>query len=375
MRKILHLLVILVLALPSNGQDPASFLFGQHGSLYNPALAGTGGSQSLSLAYRQEWINANDAGYQTILLAYDESMPCSVLDFGINALWDREGSGLLTSYEISPKVSVSLPLIVTTRHQLNVRLGGGVSIGHQEINFGRLIFSDQLDPKYGNIFPTTFSLPDENANGNYLQPGIGILLQTAFNKLKRNAILFNAGVSFHNSYALGNNSKVGYGKSILGLLPPQSPKWSAHMDVEVMPGISSGYISIKPAFLFEKQEGLYYMQYGLDFGMTNALRIGGYFHQQNPGNSNNTNWFSLSTLFRPYIGGNRLDLYLAYSFNISGLKHEVTPLFEIGIKKHFKNSFTCGLMGKEDSYSHNKFKCPWFSISPAKKKLYGNVWY
>src|SRR5690606_34636762 len=110
-----------------HGQDPAAFLFRQHSSVFNPALAGATGSQSVSLAYRQQWLDADAAGYQTALLAYDESLPCSILDYGIGAMWDMEGEGLLTTWEISPRVSVNLPLSITTDHHINLRLGGGFS--------------------------------------------------------------------------------------------------------------------------------------------------------------------------------------------------------------------------------------------------------
>lgn len=72
-------------------QDPAGFLFRQQGALYNPALAGGSGSQSVSIAYRNEWQNNGRAGYQTGVLNYEESLPCSVLDYSISALWDQEG--------------------------------------------------------------------------------------------------------------------------------------------------------------------------------------------------------------------------------------------------------------------------------------------
>ncbi len=360
------------------GQDPAAFLFSQHGSLFNPALAGTDGSQSISLAYRQEWISSNDPGYHTAILVYSESLPCSILDYGINAVWDQEGSGLLTTYEISPRVSANLPILVTRDHHINLRLGAGVSFGNQRIDFDRLIFSDQLHPKYGNIFPTSFIPPDQNVNGTYFQPGVGAVLQMALNKQSYNAVIINAGVSFHNAYALGNNSNVGYGKSILGLLAPQTPKFSAHLDFELIPGTSlTKYVSVKPLILYERQQSLHYLQYGLDVGLTNYLRVGGYIHQNRFGNSDkNTNWFSMTTLFRPYIGQNRIDFYFTYSFNISGLRNSVSPLMEIGIKKHFRNSPVCRLIDKGDDISYSKNpRCRYFSYSPAYRKFYENTWY
>ncbi len=360
------------------GQDPAAFLFNQHGSIFNPALAGAEGSASLSIAYRQEWVSSNDPGYHTALLSYNESMPCSVLDFGINALWDQEGDGFLTTYEISPKVSVSLPIISSKFHQINVRLGGGMSFSGQDVRFDKFIFSDQLHPKYGNIFPTTFLPPDEGISSGYFQPETGFLIQMALNKLKHNAVLINLGMSYHNAYAFGSNTDLGYGKSILGLLAPQTPKFSAHLDFELIPGTSlTKYVSVKPLILYERQQSLHYLQYGLDVGLTNYLRVGGYIHQNRFGNSDkNTNWFSMTTLFRPYIGQNRIDFYFTYSFNVSGLRNSVTPLMEFGIKKHFRNSPVCRLLGKGDDISYsNKPRCRYFNFSPAYRKFYENIWY
>ncbi len=376
-KPLLWLWVLIMTPIVCSSQDPATFLFSQHGSLFNPALTGTNGSQSISLAYRQQWLQTNDLGYYTAVLNYDESMPCSVLDIGLSALWDQEGAGLLTTYELTPRVSVNLPLLVSTSHQINLRLGGAMSFGRQRIQFDRLVFSDQLHPKYGNIFPTTFAAPDDDAAGSYFQPGAGWLLQMVFNKMNRNALVINAGMSFHNAYALGNNAASGYGKSVLGLLTPQTPKVSAHFDFEIVPGSSLGhFVSIKPVILYERQQGLYYLQYGLDFGLNNIVRIGGYVHQQRfftPENS--TNWFSISSVFKPYVGHERVDFYFTYSFNISGLRNTVSPLLEFGLKKHFRSSFTCRLMDKADGYKLTKQKCSLFGISPAKRKIYENVWY
>ncbi len=370
--------ILLICPLVGISQDPAGFLFRQQGAFYNPALAGGSGSQSISIAYRNEWQNNGKAGYQTGVLNYEESLPCSVLDYSISALWDQEGEGLLSSYEISPNVSVNLPLINNRNHQINLRLGGGLSFGWQRVDFSKLVFSDQLHPKYGNIFPTSFIPPDENLSNSYFQPAIGGVVQMVLNQQEMNAVIINVGASFHNAYGFGQNKNVGYGKSVLGLFPEQTPKFSAHLDFELIPGAAfNQFISIRPLILFEQQHALHYIQYGVDFGISNALRIGGYMHQQNFSDARvSTNWFSATTLFRPYIGKSRIDFHFTYSFNISGLRNAVSPLMEIGLKKHFRNSPVCRMMGKGDDVDYgNKPVCRYSRISPAKKKIYENVWY
>lgn len=378
MRPIVSFLFSLVFPCLLFAQDPATFLFTQHGSLFNPALVGTNGSQAISLAYRQQWLQDNDPGYHTALLAYEESLPCSILDFGIHGLWDQEGAGLLTTYQITPQVSANLTLLDSRDHQINLRLGGGMSFGQQRIDFDKLVFSDQLDFKYGNIFPTNFIAPEDNQRQGFFQPGMGILLQMVLNKERYRAVIINAGASFHNAYALGSRLGTGYGKSVLGLLPPASPKWAAHFDFELIPGNAlKKFISIKPAFLYERQEGIRYMQAGVDFALNNVMRVGGYRHMNKWLTSTaSTNWYSINTVFRPYLGKERIDLYLTYSFNASGLRNTVSPLLEIGIKKHFRNSPVCNLLGKEDDvFYSSKSICPLYNVSAAHKKLYNNVWY
>ncbi len=361
-----------------HGQDPAAFLFRQHSSVFNPALAGATGSQSVSLAYRQQWLDADAAGYQTALLAYDESLPCSILDYGIGAMWDMEGEGLLTTWEISPRVSVNLPLSITTDHHINLRLGGGFSFGWQDIRLDRLIFSDQLDPKYGDILPTSFIPPDEDLSGQYIQPGIGAAVQMILNQRSPSAFVVNFGASYHNAYGFGRDENSGYGKSLLGLFAPQSPRFAAHADFEVIPGAAlRQFVSIRPVFLFERQQGIHYFQYGVDFGLMDAMRIGGFLHHQRLGGaSSNTNWISVMAHFRPYIGKERTDLYVVYSFNSSGLRHAVSPLIEIGFRQHFRNSPACRLIGKGDDVDYGgRPVCRYSRISPGKKKIYENVWY
>lgn len=359
-------------------QDPAAFLFRQYGSAYNPALAGSGGSQAVGLAYRQQWLATGSAGYQTALFTYDESLPCSILDYGVNALWDLEGEGLLSTWEISPRVSVNLPLSVTPDQHINLRLGGGFSFGWQDIRLDRLVFSDQLDPKYGNVLPTSFILPDEDLTGQYIQPGIGFVLQVLMNKRKPGAILLQGGASYVNAYGLGQSENSGYGKSLLGLFAPQSPRFTAHADLEVVPGAAlKSYISLRPVFLYERQDGIHYYQYGLDVGLMDAMRIGGFLHHQALTISNtSTNWISVVAMFRPYLGSQRTDLYAMYSFASSGLRNAVSPLLEIGFKQHFRNSPLCRMIGKGDDIDYGgRPVCRYSRISPGKKKIYENVWY
>lgn len=361
-----------------SAQDPAGFLFRQYGALFNPALAGSGGSQSVGLAYRQQWIDQGTPGYHTAVLSYEESLPCSIIDYGVSALWDLEGAGFLSTLEISPRVSVNLPVSISSNHHINLRLGGGFSFGWQDIRLDRLVFSDQLDPKYGNILPTSFIPPDEDLTGQYIQPGIGIAMQMILNQRQPNAIVIQAGVSYHNAYGFGRSENSGYGKSLLGLFAPQSPRFAAHADFEVIPGSSlKQFVSLRPVFLYERQDGIHYYQYGLDIGLLDALRVAGYLHHQDlsiAGTS--TNWISVMALFRPYLNRQRTDLYVQYSFNSSGLRHAVSPLIEIGFRQHFRNSPLCRMIGKGDDVDYGgRPVCRYSRISPGKKKIYENVWY
>jgi hypothetical protein len=205
-----------------------------------------------------------------------------------------------------------------------------------------------------------------------------MVLQMILNKTEPRAILVNIGAAYQASYGIANNEHVGYGKSVLGLIPPQAPRTTVHADFEVAAGAAmKRSVSIKPLLLFESQGGLHYWQYGVDIGLLDAMRVGGYMHSQGFGaQGKNTNWVTLTTLFRPYLGESRVDLHLAYSLNTSGLRNVVGPIFEIGIKKHFRSSPVCNLIGRSDDVGYSKgIKCRYNRISPAKKKIYENIWY
>jgi hypothetical protein len=222
----------------TQAQDPAFSLFQQQPTLFNPAYAGATGSQALSLVYRNQWFSKDASAYQTAVLQYEESVPCSILDYGIGFLWDREGEGYLTTMEITGRVSANLPLIFNKDHHVNLRLGGAMSYGNQRIDFARLVFSEQLDKKYGIIYPTSFAPPENDAKAKYIQPGFGKVLQIILNKKEPTAMVLNIGAAYQATYGLGNNELVGYGKYILSLLPPQSPRTTIHADFEFAPGAS-----------------------------------------------------------------------------------------------------------------------------------------
>ncbi len=152
MRRLLNILVLVVLSISVQAQDP-QFTQSYAIPLYlGPSFAGSTNGSRLGVWYRNQWPMV-PRQYITYGLAYDHNFINTNSGVGLLAYRDQAGSGILTTTSASLQYSYNLSL----GRFWSVRPGLQMSFVHRSIDFSKLIFGDQLT-NYG-YRPASFERP------------------------------------------------------------------------------------------------------------------------------------------------------------------------------------------------------------------------
>ena len=218
-------LIILIVSISHSdvslfGQDPFYNQFYMNESRFNPALVGYRGALSVMSKYKTQWNNNQTAGFQTGLLSLEESLPCSIFDYGLSMNGDQEGDGLLKTYELGFRAAGTIAWDAGYSSH-NARIGLGLSWSGKRIDYSRLLFSDELDPKYGSVdvlgqdLPTEFIPPNDGRSLWFFSPSIGFTHRILVNRQSRRSPTIHYGIAVHNAFSLGRKEYIGNIESLL----------------------------------------------------------------------------------------------------------------------------------------------------------------
>ena len=370
---LLHICVTTIQA-----QDPFATHFFNNKSIFNPAFTGSVNSMALNLSYKTQWNSDNSRPYNTAFVVYEEALPCQILDYGLRVLYDEEGDGILRTWEVGGMVAGSITGLSNKFDEHNLRIGLSFAWRQHNADFTRLIFSDQIDAKYGftdasgNPIPSAFVPPDDNSSRIYFNPGVGVIWRSKWNnpKAKGKGILMNIGASAQNLMNLSG--------SILDDDQYDAWKFTFHADAKFVP-IRRGrqFVTLQPTVLYQNQGTIDYLEVGLQTAVLNNGVVVGAFLHSNTGNGiiDNTNWFTINTIFNVRTdlgmnGKNLLAIGFSYSDNINRLKNFFGPQIQMSFSFNFASSIMCPNI----SYGADG-PCPIWQVSPAKRKIYDNIWY
>ncbi|MBK8701155.1 MAG: type IX secretion system membrane protein PorP/SprF [Saprospiraceae bacterium] len=359
------------------GQDPAFISINHNRLLFNPSLVGTTGSQSWRAAAKSQWYRDGGNGYKTVALMMEETMPCTILDGGFKILANEEGSGVYRTVELGPLMAASLTQLGNQFHDHNIRFGADLSFGFNSIDYEKLIWSDQLHPKDGIKYPTTFVAPNGGRSAWFFNPGFGLSWRSLWNKSSAKAVATNFGVAFYRFWSI-SDQLTNQSVSVLGLKNPNNIRFTAFAEVEAIPFyFDRQFITIRPGIYYQKQGGIDYFEMGLKTGYTRKANVGIYYHTSLSNEFGQTKWLTLGTDFLIPVGKTKiLELNLAMSQNIGGLQNFSGAQFEIGFAYHLAKSSVCNTLKMEDDVPYgNEYRCPIMALTPGKRKMYENIWY
>jgi type IX secretion system PorP/SprF family membrane protein len=313
MRKYL-LLVFFFIQLSCNifAQDPEFTQFYANPIYLNPAFAGTSFGPRFILNYRNQWPSI-PAAFVTYAASWDQHFDALSGGLGLQVMYDRAGEGEYST--LDGKLMYAYHLRVSDNFALRAGIEAGLMT--KRIDFDKLRFGDQINPKLGFIYPSAekYAMTGVHSIGPVPDFAAGIMGYTK---------KFYAGFAYHHL----SKPQISFyedNKSVL------YPKITAHVGL-MLPldnnRVPKNYLS--PNILFQMQDkftqfnvGLYYIK---DFFIS-----GIWFRQTSE------NFDALMVL----IGIKKDPIKIGYSYDITfsdarfGAKgsHEVSLIIELKTNK------------------------------------------
>jgi len=294
---------------------------------FNPAYTGINTGLRARFLFRDQWpsLPIDLKSYYFSVDLGDRNLP-GAGGIGLMINSDSPGLGLINTLTAALTLSVRVPI----SSFMAAQVGAKAAILQRKVNWDDLVFADQLDPRQGAIYQTSFIPPDANSR---VVPdfAVGGILQ--FSNDRGNITgtlglavdhLFKPDISF-----LSNENS-------------QYPrKWSVHGDAIFAAGYggSSLYggagdpLLINPGFLFQNQAGLNYLQVGLNLLKFN-IYIGGWYKTTMTGEVNNS--IALLAGYK-YMFMDDMSIKFIYSYDlqISGVMQGTGGAHEISLVLEF----------------------------------------
>jgi type IX secretion system PorP/SprF family membrane protein len=137
-------------------QDPHFSQFYANPLYLNPAMAGSMVCPRLILNFRNQWPSI-EGTYVTYSASYDQHI--DVLNGGIGVIvnTDRQGAGILNTTQVSGIYSYKLDI----SDRFSIKTALQATYFQRGLEWEKLRFPDQLDPKYGFVYNSNEQYPDE----------------------------------------------------------------------------------------------------------------------------------------------------------------------------------------------------------------------
>ncbi|RME64507.1 MAG: type IX secretion system membrane protein PorP/SprF [Caldilineae bacterium] len=130
------------------GQDPAFSQFYANRIYLNPAFTGMDPGLTFVGSSRLQWVKV-DNGFQTHAATVELQEPFIRSGFGLSVFSNREGLAALRTIGLGFSYAYIVPF-----RRSNLHFGLQASVWQKSLDWSKLVFSDQLDPVLGVVYPT-----------------------------------------------------------------------------------------------------------------------------------------------------------------------------------------------------------------------------
>lgn len=318
-------LVILINFMLTCGLSAQDFDFSQwynNPTYYNPAYVGLTSGLKARFTYRRQMVKI-PGNFRTYAFSADiaeRSLPGAG---GIGIIVDNfnASQGLVNHTVAAIMPSVRVPIA----EYMVMQLGIQAAFVQKRLNWNNLVFPDQLDPRYGNIYPTGFVAPNSNKI-TYPDFTAGMLFQ-----FKGNGISGVVGGALHH---LTRPNESFYEGSA-----PLPRKWVAHIDLIWEFQQNKGFykrsssFKINPGFIYQNQATLSQFAFGSNFYFT-SVYLGIWYKNESFEYDTYSTISIMGGIRIPFSDVASLKLMYSYDFVIypeytfTGPTHEFTLLFE-----------------------------------------------
>lgn len=260
MNKLILSLIVFVfgISLVGSAQDIRFSQFYANKLYLNPALAGSSDHGNISLNYRNQWPNL-DLPFVSYSFSYDNFVPSINGGLGLLVMQDDQGNGAIKTTTFSGAYSFYLRV----NNDLVFRPAIQAALMQKKLELKGLIFPDQIDPIYGNIYEHFGAGDPNNRSWNRLDLSLGVI---AYYK----NYYFGAAASHVNQPNLSFDDLEGQ----------LNAKYTFHAGAEfnLSGRLQGNGLVLAPALLFQKQGEFTQMNYGM-YVSKSSLVFGFWFNQ------------------------------------------------------------------------------------------------
>lgn len=318
------LLLTLILASPeANAQDPHFSQYYANPLYLNPAMAGTQICPRLIMNYRNQWPSLSGT-YVTYNASYDQHVHALSGGLGVLVNVDRAGEGTLSTTMASGIYSYKLDI----GRSFSIKAGMQATFLQKNLDWEKLTFPDQIDPKHGFVFNTNEKYPTDGLVKTFADFSAGIV---------------GYGERYYVGFAVHHLTTPNEGFISYSELPM---KFTVHAGgIISIEGDNSRKrtieeTSISPNIMFQKQQDFEQLNYGLY--LNKFPFVGGVWYRQNFDNSDAV-IILLGFQQQMFKFGYSYDLTVSKLTNASGGAHEfsLTIQFECAPKHKRIRAINC----------------------------------
>lgn len=251
-RKVL-IVAALIWSTMLQAQDPHFTQFYANPLYLNPAFAGTAWCPRFVMNFRDQWPGLSGT-YVTYAASYDQNIDAISGGIGFSVLHDRAGRSTLNTNNISAMYSYHYAI---NRH-FSVRAALQGTFFQKTLDWSKLTFGDQIDPRYGFIYNT------QEVRGNNQKSGIDF-----------SAGLLAYSKKFFGGFAVHHITEPEEG--IIGQNSKLPRKYTAHAGAVIPLSRNLQEASISPNILFKQQASFQQLNLGLYF--TKGPFVGGVWYR------------------------------------------------------------------------------------------------
>ena len=299
---------------------------------YNPGYIGLNAGIRTRFNYRDQWTGIPQA-FKTYTVSMDIAERSSPGSGGLGLLVSSDKAG--TAAIKSTNIGVGTAARVSIYDNMVAQVGFMVSYQQKSINWDELVFTDELNARYGRIYQTAFEFPASN-RVSYPDFSVGGVYRFVETGLSYSNIQGTLGVAVHHVFQPN--------ESFLGLNSPLPRKLviTGDLVIEMEQGRSSSYRSYRssggfkfnPGFQYEKQAEFSTYTAGLNV-LKSSIYFGAWFRNQT------FNFFEAQDAIftvgvnAPWSRDSRMKIMYSYDYIINAnlntagrASHEISLVFE-----------------------------------------------